>query len=60
MAGQPVAIDAKRGIWEVEALLAKWKHSKTAWYLVKWKGFQHGENTWRKRKDYKHRAHQTI
>jgi hypothetical protein len=35
---QPVAIDAKRGIWETEALLAKWKRGKTTWYLVKWKG----------------------
>jgi hypothetical protein len=24
LAGQPVAIDAKENIWEVEALLAKW------------------------------------
>jgi hypothetical protein len=48
---QPVAIDAKRGIWEAEALLAKWKRGKTTWYLVKWKGFPHEGNTWEKRKD---------
>ncbi|KAH8653993.1 hypothetical protein BGZ60DRAFT_419121 [Tricladium varicosporioides] len=47
---QPVAIDAKRGIWEVEALLAKWKQGKATWYLVKWRGFSHEENTWEKRK----------
>lgn len=34
----------------VEALLAKWKQGKTAWYLVKWKVFLHGENTWEKQK----------
>jgi Chromo (CHRromatin Organisation MOdifier) domain len=49
--GQPVAIDAKRGIWEAEALLAKWKQGKTTWYLVKWKGFPHEDNTWQKPKD---------
>ncbi|KAG9231523.1 hypothetical protein BJ875DRAFT_498260 [Amylocarpus encephaloides] len=49
--GQPVAIDAERGIWEAEALLAKWKQGKTTWYLVKWKGFPHEGNTWEKRKD---------
>jgi len=49
--GQPVAIDAERGIWEAEALLAKWKRGKTTWYLVKWKGFPHEGNTWEKRKD---------
>jgi hypothetical protein len=48
---QPVAIDAKRGIWEAEALLAKWKRGKTTWYLVKWKRFPHEGNTWEKRKD---------
>jgi hypothetical protein len=49
--GQPVAINAERGIWEAEALLAKWKQGKTTWYLVKWKGFPHEGNTWEKRKD---------
>jgi hypothetical protein len=49
--GQPVAIDAERGIWEAEALLAKWKQGKTTWYLVKWKGFPHEGNTWEKRKN---------
>jgi hypothetical protein len=34
---QPVAIDAKGGIWEAEALLAKWKRGNTTWYLVKWR-----------------------
>ncbi|KAH6701251.1 hypothetical protein BKA61DRAFT_661526 [Leptodontidium sp. MPI-SDFR-AT-0119] len=48
---QPVAIDAERGIWEAEALLAKWKRGNTTWYLVKWKGFPHEGNTWQKRKD---------
>ncbi|TAQ83756.1 hypothetical protein B7494_g7916 [Chlorociboria aeruginascens] len=45
---QPVAIDAKGGIWEAEALLAKWKRGKTTWYLVKWRGFPHEGNTWEK------------
>jgi hypothetical protein len=49
--GKPVAIDAERGIWEAEALLAKWKRGKTTWYLVNWKGFPHGDNTWQKPKD---------
>ena len=49
--GEPVAIDAKGGIWEVEEMLAKWKQGRTSWYLVKWKGFLHGDNTWEKRKD---------
>jgi len=49
--GQPVAIDAKGGIWEAEVLLAKWKQGKTTWFLVKWKGFPDGNNTWEKRKD---------
>jgi hypothetical protein len=48
---QTVAIDAKGGIWEAEALLAKWKRGNTTWYLVKWKGFPHEGNTWEKRKD---------
>ncbi|KAH6725000.1 hypothetical protein BKA61DRAFT_589630, partial [Leptodontidium sp. MPI-SDFR-AT-0119] len=48
---QPVVIDAERGIWEAEALLAKWKRGNTTWYLVKWKGFPHEGNTWEKRKD---------
>ena len=48
---QSVAIDAERGIWEAEALLAKWKRGNTTWYLVKWKGFPHEGNTWQKRKD---------
>ncbi|KAG4433659.1 hypothetical protein IFR05_010862 [Cadophora sp. M221] len=48
---QPIAIDAKRGIWKAEALLAKWKRGKTTWYLMKWKGFPHEGNTWEKRKD---------
>jgi hypothetical protein len=48
---QPVAIDAKRGIWEAKVLLAKWKRGKTTWYLVKWKGFINEANTWEKRKD---------
>jgi hypothetical protein len=43
--GRPVAINAKGGIEEAEALLAKWKQGKTAWFLVKWKGFPHGDNT---------------
>ncbi|KAI9739317.1 MAG: hypothetical protein M1834_007530 [Cirrosporium novae-zelandiae] len=49
---QPAAIDAKGGIWEAESLLAKWKQGKTTWFLVKWKGFPYGENTWEKRKEY--------
>jgi hypothetical protein len=48
---QPVAINAERGIWEAEALLAKWQQGRTTWYLVKWKGFTHEGNTWEQRKD---------
>ncbi|OBT38904.1 hypothetical protein VE00_10781 [Pseudogymnoascus sp. WSF 3629] len=48
---QPVAINAEDGVWEVEALLAKSKERNTTWYLVKWKGFAHGDNTWEKRND---------
>ncbi|KAH9203134.1 hypothetical protein DL95DRAFT_472676 [Leptodontidium sp. 2 PMI_412] len=51
MAVQPVAIDAEEGIWEAEALLAKWKRGRTLWYLVHWKGFPHGDNTWQKSRD---------
>jgi hypothetical protein len=32
---QPIAINAKRGICEVELLLTKWIQGKTARYLVK-------------------------
>ena len=48
---QRVAIDAERGIYEAEALLAKWKRGKTTWCLVKWTGCPHEGNTWQKRKD---------
>ena len=48
---QPAAINAEDGVWEVEALLAKSKERNTTWYLVKWKGFAHGDNTWEKRND---------
>ncbi|OBT56677.1 hypothetical protein VE04_03810 [Pseudogymnoascus sp. 24MN13] len=48
---QPVAINAEDGIWEVEALLAKSEERNTTWYLVKWKGFAHEDNTWEKRSD---------
>jgi hypothetical protein len=34
----------ERGIWEAEALLAKWKQDTMHWYVMKWKGFQHGDN----------------
>jgi hypothetical protein len=44
---QPVAIDAE--IYEVEALLAKWKQGKTNWYLVKWEGFPDEDNMWVKK-----------
>ncbi|KAF4625087.1 hypothetical protein G7Y89_g13082 [Cudoniella acicularis] len=36
---------------EAEALVAKWKQGRMIWFLVKWKGFAHGDNTWEKRKD---------
>jgi hypothetical protein len=49
--GQPVIINAEKGIWEAEALLAKWKQGRTTWYLVNWKGFPHEDNTWQKLKD---------
>jgi len=52
--GQPVAIDVERGIWNAEALLAKWKCGRTTWYLVKWDGFLDRENTWEKSKDISH------
>lgn len=39
-------IDAEENIWEAEELLAKWKHGKTTWYLVKWKDFEDKHNTW--------------
>jgi hypothetical protein len=29
LAGQPVAIDAKENIWEIEALLEKWTRGET-------------------------------
>nr|CAG8993140.1 Unknown function [Thelonectria discophora] len=40
-----------REIWDVEELLAKWCKGRATWYLVKWKGFPHEDNTWEKRKD---------
>ncbi|KFX94497.1 hypothetical protein O988_06272, partial [Pseudogymnoascus sp. VKM F-3808] len=46
-----VAINATEGRWEVEALLAKSKVGNVIWYLVKWAGFQDGDNTWQKRDD---------
>ncbi|KAI0443370.1 hypothetical protein F4803DRAFT_515045 [Xylaria telfairii] len=45
------AIDEEEDIWEVEALLARWKQGRRAVYLVKWKGFPHEANTWQKRTD---------
>jgi hypothetical protein len=48
---RPLAIDVEEGIWEAETLLAKWKRGKTIWFLVKWRGFPHGDNTWEKPKD---------
>jgi hypothetical protein len=50
-ADQPVAIDAKQNIWEVDMLLGKWTRGRTTWYLVKWKGFGDEHNTWEKQKD---------
>ncbi len=53
MAGplKPAAIDEEDDIWEVEALLAKWKQGRRVLYLVKWKGFSDEANSWEKRKD---------
>jgi hypothetical protein len=45
------AIDEDEDIWEVEALLAKWKQGRRVLYLVKWKGFPDDANSWEKRKD---------
>jgi hypothetical protein len=45
------AIDEEEDIWEVEALLAKWKQGRRILYLVKWKGFSDEANSWEKRKD---------
>ncbi|KAK3391248.1 hypothetical protein B0H63DRAFT_430077 [Podospora didyma] len=39
------------GIWEVEALLARWKQGRKSFYLVKWKGFSDEENTWELREE---------
>lgn len=38
-ASQPTVIDKEDNIWEVEALLAKWKQRRRVLYLVKWKDF---------------------
>ncbi|KAI2615971.1 hypothetical protein GGR54DRAFT_642058 [Hypoxylon sp. NC1633] len=45
------AIDEEEDIWEVEALLARWKQGRRVVYLVKWKGFPDEANTWQKRAD---------
>ncbi len=45
------AIDEEEDIWEVEALLAKWKQGKRILYLVKWKGFPDEANTWENKRD---------
>lgn len=50
-AGEPAAIDEEDDIWEVEALLAKWRQGRSVLYLVKWKGFSDEANSWEKRKD---------
>ncbi|KAK3939116.1 hypothetical protein QBC46DRAFT_365016 [Diplogelasinospora grovesii] len=50
-AGRPAAIDEKEDIWEVEALLAKWKQGRRTFYLVKWMGFPDEVNSWEKRTD---------
>ena len=48
---KPVAIDKEDNVWEVEALLAKWKQGRRVLYLVKWKGLSDKANSWEKRKD---------
>ncbi|KAH8659663.1 hypothetical protein BGZ61DRAFT_485649 [Ilyonectria robusta] len=40
------AIDTDDDVWEVEAVLAKWKQGRQAQYLVKWKGFEDTDNSW--------------
>ena len=45
---RPTAIDKEDDIWEVEALLAKWKQGRRPIYLVKWKGFSDEANMWKK------------
>ncbi|TLS20461.1 uncharacterized protein PpBr36_11343, partial [Pyricularia pennisetigena] len=47
--GKPAALDADNNIWEAEKLLAKWGLKKKPYYLVKWKGFPHEDNTWEPR-----------
>ncbi|ELQ32588.1 hypothetical protein OOU_Y34scaffold01088g1 [Pyricularia oryzae Y34] len=47
--GKPAALDAENNIWEAEKLLAKWGLKKKPYYLVKWKGFPHEDNTWEPR-----------
>jgi hypothetical protein len=49
--GPPPAVDAEEGIWEVEALLAKWGQGRKTLYLVNWRGYSHDANTWEQRKD---------
>jgi len=36
---------------QVETLLAKRRRDNATWYLVKWEGFPHEENTWQKPND---------
>ena len=48
---QPAAIDAAENIWEVDELLGKWTRGGTAWYYVKWKGFDDEHSPWEKRND---------
>ena len=48
---QPPPVDPEDNQWEVEKLVSKRRIRRTVWYLVKWKGYSAGENSWQERMD---------